>query len=81
MPLLGMQRYLDDTGTFNASEFPAVEMDRRFLMAVPNRTAWSVSPANAPEGVRTAARQHGGFPLEPETMGSIVYILKEGFGS
>ncbi|MGF6596338.1 hypothetical protein P3T23_001045 [Paraburkholderia sp. GAS448] len=81
MPLLGMQRYLNDTGTFNGSEFPAVDTDRRFLTAVPNRTAWSVSPTNAPEGLRTAARQHGGFALEAETKASIVYILKEGFGS
>jgi len=73
-PLLGMQRYWSGEPPYDQ---PALERVIDFIVST--RSVWSLTPDDAKCGYRTQAIRHGGFPVDPETMESMAYILKQGF--
>lgn len=79
MPLVGMRRYLEQTGLFNAGDFPNVATVSGFLGAIPKSTAWSITDGAACEGMRTASEAHGDFDNDGPTLESVVHILSQGY--
>lgn len=76
MPIVGMQRYYNDTKTYNMDEVTAV---RRFINADPRHAVWSVENQGA--GLVSSAEEHGGFAEEKDTLASIKHIIKQGWES
>jgi hypothetical protein len=77
-PIVGMQRFYAGQSPFDAAAYPEIEIVRRFLEATPGRTVWSEADAGA--GLAAAARKHGDFDdADPVTLGSLKYIIQEGF--
>ncbi len=76
-PLSGMQRYLVDPA-FDADRFPNVEACRMFFGRYRNPLVWA--PRSAPKGCASNARHHQDLDdVDPETLGSVEYILKRGY--
>jgi hypothetical protein len=75
-PLVGMQRYWSDDPPYDE---PMLRTIVDFL--TPARSVWAPTSKNANPGHRTQATEHGGFPVETETEGSMKYILERGFGT
>jgi hypothetical protein len=86
-PIVGMQRYFDREH-FTASDFPMVDTFRDMIVQQSNNyhvdhVAWSLTSVQnqppKPAGCRTNSRSHGDFDNDPDTISSIVHILKDGF--
>lgn len=82
MPLLGMQRYWERSQYANATRFPQIAAVKQQVDTNFGGTAsriWSKTPPNAPDGFRTSAEHHGDFPGDADTVGSLEYIIRNGF--
>jgi hypothetical protein len=82
-PLVGMQRYLNDTNTYNEQEVQAV---RTFLERSQDSCVWSIAEGQG-AGLESNAVRHGGFddtvaddgsPAPRKTMDSVLHILGKG---
>ncbi|MDJ0643195.1 MAG: hypothetical protein QNJ15_10280 [Erythrobacter sp.] len=73
-PIVGMERYFDGT-RYPGARFPAVESVRNFHKAGPDRSVWSVTNANAAQGLRSEATDHGGFDDDPATIDSVTHMI------
>ena len=76
-PVVGMQRYIDDTATFNPDDFFEVDKVRQFLASVTNSTVWSESSMGP--GLSSKSHKHGDFDNEDETVNSLCWIIEQGF--
>lgn len=77
-PLVGMARYLEDVGTYNATAFPFVETVRHELGKRPASLVLAESTAG--DGLHCRAHKHGGFDDDGEpTVDSLCCILSQGF--
>jgi hypothetical protein len=76
-PLLGMERYLTDIGTYPAASFPDLDKARRFLAAFPAGTAFS--EVDGGPGRRSRARAHADFDREDASVESLKWLLANGF--
>ncbi|MEK7432064.1 MAG: alpha/beta hydrolase [Cyanobacteriota bacterium] len=72
-PLLGMRKYHENTYPNDKN----IEKVKNYLNNKNYSSIWS--DENQEEGKRSLAKHHGGFPSEPSTLESIVYILNNGF--
>ncbi len=81
VPLVGMERFHRFTSPFSAAKFPEVQRVRDWLSRRPNRMVLSPTVAEAPEGLRSGARDHGHFDDEdPQTMESVKTIVAATLG-
>lgn len=77
VPVLGMQRFNENTDVFSGTAFPAVAAVRAWLAADAKRGVWSVdSRAN---GFGSGALKHGDFDNDPATLESLKWIVGTGF--
>ena len=79
-PILGMQRFHNLKDVFGAKDFPEVEQARRFFAAPPQRCAvWSI--VNNGNGMASASKAHGDFDNDKDTLASVQWLLRNGFGA
>ncbi|KAA3619258.1 MAG: hypothetical protein DWQ08_15535 [Proteobacteria bacterium] len=74
-PLLGMQRYYENTKVYDPNEFPQVRQVREWLGNKPDRLVWSIA-SGQPDGLNSKSIDHGAFDNDPDTLASILAILK-----
>ncbi|PKO39632.1 MAG: DUF1749 domain-containing protein [Betaproteobacteria bacterium HGW-Betaproteobacteria-6] len=72
-PIVGMQRYVENTDVFDTSDFPEVEEVREFLNTIQNSTVWS--EANAGDGLNSQSHSHGDFDNDPQTVASVLWQI------
>ena len=80
-PLLGMERFFTDTGTYGQAVDPAlasVDTVRAWLTDRPNALVWSKADSTGP-GLRSASIDHGAFDNDAITRESLRHILSSGF--
>lgn len=77
IPLVGMQRYLNEQDVFTSADFPQVAAVAQFLGQVPDSKVWSVITAGP--GTSSHAEAHGDFDNDQTTLDSVVHILRSGF--
>ena len=77
IPIAGMMRFLAGDDPFSKPEFEEI---RRFLFSTgPQRTVLSLSSTvapNAPPGLRSNSARHQDFNTDPDTLESLVAILR-----
>lgn len=81
VPLVGMQRYLVDTATYNAANDPAfacVDQVRAWLAARAGSLVWSTT-VNAPAGMACGSIDHGAFDNDELGLLSLRQIISRGF--
>ncbi len=78
VPIVGMKRFYDRKH-FPDGAFPGVKPAREFVSGEEKGEVLSITPKNAPPGMRSASAKHGDFDNETETVASIVHLLREGF--
>jgi hypothetical protein len=71
VPVVGMQRYYTDTGTYKDDDIDAV---RKFIAAVGGRSVWS--PSSAGPGLSSGSQHHGDFDDDPVTRESLVDVIQ-----
>jgi len=76
-PVVGMQRYIADTVTFDAGDFPEIDKVRQFLASDANTTVWSESSMG--HGLSSKSHKHGDFDNDDETVNSFCWIIEKGF--
>jgi len=73
-----MRRFIDRTQIFNPAEFTDVEACRAYFSAQgKNRAVWS--PQSGGLGLSSQSPRHGEFDNDPDTLNSVVHILRHGF--
>ena len=77
VPIMGMQRFLKHTQTFDQQHFPGVAAVRDWLAAEPNRSVWSIDARS--NGFGSAALKHGDFDDDAATIASVRWILQQGY--
>lgn len=79
-PILGMQRFYERKDVFDAAEFPEVEQARRFFASPPKRCmVWS--EVHEVNGLASASTAHGDFDGDKDTLASVQWLLRNGFGA
>lgn len=83
MPILGMDRYIEQTEIFQSGDYPSLDLIRtQFSTPSGTKNARVLSPTdttNPPEiGFRCGSLKHGNFPGDGETIQSIQTILLHG---
>jgi hypothetical protein len=83
MPILGMDRYFEQTEIFASAYYPSLGLIRtQFPTPSPTKFARVLSPTNTtnppPIGLRCGSLKHGNFPGDSETIQSIQAILQHG---
>lgn len=78
MPLVGMQRYFNDTKVYGDTGFPEVVQARDWLGKHANPLVWSFAD-NVADGRNSHCNDHGAFDNEPQTLASLAHIVKSGF--
>lgn len=79
-PILGMQRFYERKDVFGATDFPEVEQARRFFAGPPQRCAvWS--EVHDGDGLASASKAHGDFDNDKDTLASVQWLLRNGFGA
>ncbi len=79
-PILGMQRFYERKDVFDAADFPEVEQARRFFASPPKRCmVWS--EVHEVNGLASASTAHGDFDGDKDTLASIQWLLRNGFGA
>jgi hypothetical protein len=73
-PIVGMQRFFNESGTFKAPDFPDVPANLDWLKGAPDRMVWSIVTGGA-DGCRSTSRKHGDFDNDPDTVDSVVWLL------
>jgi hypothetical protein len=79
-PLIGMQRFLDDS-VYGAADFPNVDRCRKYFATDPKSLVWSpqLGPA-APQGSQSDGKHHQDFDdVDPLTIASVAFIIKNGY--
>lgn len=80
-PLLGMERFFTDTGTYATAADPAlagVDAVRTWLTGKPDALVWSIADAAGP-GLRSTSIDHGAFDNDAVTRESLRHIICNGF--
>jgi hypothetical protein len=77
IPLVGMQRYLNETDVFKPADFSHVAAVADFLGQQPDGKVWSVTSAGP--GTSSHAQAHGDFDNDEVTLESVAHILSAGF--
>lgn len=79
-PILGMQRFYERKDVFDATDFPEVEQARRFFASPPKRCiVWS--EVHEGNGLASASKAHGDFDGDKDTLASVQWLLRNGFGA
>lgn len=78
-PVVGMQRFINETDLFTPEKFPAIATVAAFFEAVPQAKVWSITTGPPGTGTSSAAEAHGDFDDDEPTRDSMVDILKKGF--
>jgi hypothetical protein len=83
MPILGMDRYFEQTEIFESQDYPSLDLIRaQFPMQSVTKYARVLSPTDTtnppPIGFRCGSLKHGDFPIDDETIQSIQTILQHG---
>ncbi len=73
-PIAGMQRYYTQKETYHTPELTAIQA---YLEADARRAVWAKE--NRGDGLASAADQHGGFSVEPQTLASVRHIIQHGW--
>lgn len=73
-PILGMQRYLTETGVYTPNDFPEVENVRKFLKDNPGAEVWSDSLEG--NGRNSLSHKHGDFDNDNDTVKSVTWIIE-----
>jgi hypothetical protein len=76
-PILGMQRYHEADGPYREEDFPEVDAVRRHIARRHDQVVWSI--ADGDSGLRTAARKHGDFDNDDDTLASVAHLVRNGF--
>lgn len=76
-PLVGMQRYLNESDLFTPADFPEVAAVAQFLEQQSDSKVWSVISAGP--GTSSRAEAHGDFDNDEVTLDSIVHVMRSGF--
>ena len=77
IPLVGMQRFLNESDVFKPSDFPHIASVANYLNQQPDSKVWSVTSAG--DGISSRAEAHGDFDNDQATLDSVFHILKAGF--
>jgi hypothetical protein len=77
VPIVGMQRFINNDRVFSETEFPEVSFVRNFLAENRGRTVWSVAAQQT--GMKSGSKSHGDFDNDADTVASIAAILGGGF--
>jgi len=72
-PIVGMARYWTSKPPYNE---PIINSIATYI---DRRTVWSPTTTSAGPGFQCDAKEHGGFPEDPETKASVCFILRKGF--
>lgn len=78
-PLVGMERYRKNAGTFTKEDFPEIHAVEEFISQHPNGSVWSVTDGNAIKGMTSESEKHGDFDSDDATKKSLAYIANSGF--
>jgi hypothetical protein len=76
MPVVGMQRYLNESDLFTPADFPDVAAVAQFLEHEPDAKVWSVIAAGP--DTSSHAEAHGDFDDDEVTLASVVHSIRSG---
>jgi hypothetical protein len=78
MPLVGMERFLNQVQIYPDAEFPSIKQTRTWLAVDPKAVVWSKSTGQA-AGLNGDSIDHGAFDDNPLTLESLRHIMEVGF--
>lgn len=79
-PISGMERHFRTNARHNRAEAAVRRRFRAYFVGkTPSRLSLSKTPPGTPEGQRTEASQHGGYPLNEQEQRSVIHIMTTGY--